>query len=59
MNENLQIKLVEKLVKQKFEYWKEEFVKSILEKVNELRFKMDINVGEELYLYIKQKGDLE
>ena len=31
--ENLHMKLVDKLVKKKFEYWKEEFIKELKEKL--------------------------
>jgi len=35
MDENLQMKLIEKLVNKKFEYWKEEFIKRLKEKNKE------------------------
>jgi len=35
MNENLTIKLVDKLVEKKFEYWKEEFIKKLKERISE------------------------
>ncbi len=33
-NQNLQMKLIDKLVKKKFEYWKEEFIKRIKDALN-------------------------
>lgn len=34
--ENLHIKIIEKLAKKKFEYWKEEFVRKLKEEINGL-----------------------
>ena len=34
--ENLHMKLIEKLSKKKFEYWKEQFIKEILDEIDNL-----------------------
>ena len=44
--QNLQIKLIEKLVNKKFEYWKKEFIKKLKENWKAKCKRMEIMSGE-------------